>query len=193
MSNRDRDAAYNDAAEVVPKAIEEWARNNVRTAWPGFIRGYDAPTMRARVQPAIRSMFQRRGQSPECQDRASIFNVPVHWSAAGGFASHMPAQPGDHCWIMFSMRGMDEFKRTLEMADPPPMVQMAQKDAVAYCYRAEPINWVATDGAVIQHEGGNSSIVIRENQIVLNVGGATIDITDGRVVITTSAGVATFP
>ena len=186
MTNRDLDATYNSPAEAVPLAIAEWARNNVRTAWPGFIRGYDARTMRARVQPAIRTMVQR--EAVEVMDRASIFNVPVLWMAAGGFASHMPASPGDHCWIMYSMRGMDEFKRTLAMADPPPMVQMGQKDAVAIPYRALPINWVATDGAVIQHESGSSSIVIRQNSITLNVGGSTLTLENAGMTLVTPSG-----
>ena len=139
VSNRDPEATYNAPAQSIPFAIAEWVRQNLRVHLPGLVRAYDARTMRARVQPALRALVSQPDGSTEPMDRAPIYDVPVQWPGSGGFVFHCDLQPGDPVWLKFSERGIGEFKRTLELADPPPMVMFETRDAVAYPYRAEEI------------------------------------------------------
>ena len=139
MSNRDPEATYSGPTQGILFAIQEWVRQNLRTAVPGIVRAYDASTMRARVQPALRAIVSQPDGTNEAMDRASIYDVPVVWPGGGGFVFHCDLDPGDTVWLMFSERGLAEFKRTLELANPPPMVMFQTVDAVAHPYRSAEI------------------------------------------------------
>ena len=159
-------------------ALDEWARQHLHTAMPGLVRAYDARTLRARVQPALNAMIAMPDGSTEAQERVSIYDVPVQWPGGGGFVFHCDLNPGDQVWLMFSERGLGEFKRTLTIADPPPLVMFATRDAVAYPYRAAPIAPVegVTGGALraITPSGAGP---------VSSVVGATLQSADGAVYI----------
>ena len=174
MSNRDTEATYNGPAQAIPFAIAEWVRQNLRTSIPGLVRAYDARTMRARVQPALNAIVSQPDGSTEAMERAPIYDVPVQWPGGGGFVFHCDLNAGDPVWLLFSERGIGEFKRTLELADPPAMVMFETRDAVAYPYRA----------AEIEPVGGTTGGDIRDvtptaSGPVTSVVGATMQAADG--------------
>ena len=178
MSNRDPEATYNGPTQAIPFAIEEWVRQNLRTAVPGIVRAYDADTMRARVQPALRAIVSQPDGSTEAMDRASIYDVPVTWPGGGGFVFHCNLDPGDTVWLMFSERGIAEFKRSLELADPPPMVMFQARDAVALPWRAVAITPAETEGAVIQSGDGAVYVSVRDDRIRVHKGAQDVTVDD---------------
>ena len=184
MSNRDPEATYHGPTQAIAFYVEEWARQNIRTAVPGIVRAYDATTMRARVQPALRAIVSQPDGTDEAMDRASIMDVPVTWIGAGGFVSHMPLTAGDTVWLMFSERGIAEFKRTLGMADPPPMVMFQARDAVALPWRTAAITPV--DGATIQTADGSVYVAVEAARVTAKAPNVVLD---GDVQITGSLAV----
>lgn len=184
MSNRDSQATYNGPVQTIEFAIQEWARQNIRTAVPGIVRHYDAGTMRARVQPALRAIVSQPDGTDEAMDRASIMDVPVTWQGAGGFVSHFPMAAGDTVWLMFSERGISEFKRTLALADPPPMVMFQARDAVALPWRTAAITPV--DGATIQTADGSVYVAVEAARVTAKAPNVVLD---GDVQITGSLAV----
>ena len=181
MSNRDPEATYNGPTQAIAFYVEEWARQNIRTAVPGIVRAYDASTMRARVQPALRAIVAQPDGTDEAMDRASIMDVPVTWQGAGGFVAHFPMAAGDTVWLMFSERGISEFKRTLTMADPPAMVMFQARDAVALPWRTEAITPV--DGATIQTADGSVFVSVEAAKVTAKAPNVVLD---GDVQITGS-------
>ena len=178
MSNRDPQATYSGPTQAIIFAIEEWVRLNLRTAMPGIVRAYDARTMRARVQPALRAIVSQPDGSTEAMDRAPIYDVPVTWPGGGGYVFHCNLDAGDTVWLMFSERGLAEFKRTIELADPPPMVMFESRDAVAQPYRAAEI--VPAEGVT----GGDiRDVTPTGSGEITSVEGATLQSTDGAVYI----------
>ena len=106
---------------------------------------------------------------------------------------------------MFSERGIGEFKRTLELADPPPMVMFETRDAVAYPYRAAeivPVGGTTAEGhirdvtptasgeltravgATIQTADGTTFAQVADDEIKLQVGNKVLSITDSGFAFT---------
>ena len=192
MSNRDPEATYDDPVQAITFAIQEWVRQNLRTAVPGIIRAYDARTMRARVQPALNAIVAMPGEPDEPMERAPIYDVPVVWPGCAAGVIHASLVDGDTVWLMFSERGMAQFKQTLTLADPPPMVMFATCDAVALPWRAAPVqpvegavagdlsgitptsagSRVAMPGLTLQSADGSAYVSIRGDSVV--IGGASV-------------------
>ena len=180
LSNRDPEATYSDPVQSIEFAIREWVRSNVRTAVPGIVRAYDARTMRARVQPALRAIVAMPEGPDEGMDRAPIFDVPVIWPGGGGYLFHCPLNPGDTVWMMFSERGITEFKNSLELADPPAMVMFATCDAVVMPWRAAEI---APAEGHIGIAGEISEVTPTSEGEITSAEGATIQSDNGAIFV----------
>ena len=178
MSNRDPQATYSGPTQAILFAIQEWVRLNLRTAMPGIVRAYDAETMRARVQPALRAIVSQPDGTNEAMDRASIYDVPVTWPGGGGYVFHSNLDAGDTVWLMFSERGLAEFKRTLTLADPPPMVMFESRDAVALPWRTAAITPAETEGAVLQSADGAVYVSVRDDRVRVRKGAQDVTVQD---------------
>ena len=99
MTNRDPDAPYTRPVDAIPFAIDHALRFKIHTSMPGIIVEYDAPTRRAFVRPALRTIYGT-GDAP--REKPVIINVTVVHPAAGGWNVHMPLQP-ENAVILLSL------------------------------------------------------------------------------------------
>ena len=82
---------------------------SINTSIPGVIETYSSTTKRARVRPVIQ--FTTRGRTP--RNSVPIVDVPVLMPFMGGWGTMLPVKPGDHVQLLFSQRGIANFKRQM--------------------------------------------------------------------------------
>ena len=156
MTNRNPDRTYQNLSDVLEFCFAREIRD-VYTSIPGEIVSY--ANGRASVQPTIRVLLT----DGSVRDRPVLSDVPVMHPAGGGYKIHVPLVAGDPVWLLFSMRGIEHWKRTMGMSDPGASV-MGLDAAVAIPAPARTVT--ARDGLVI--EGENSYIQINGDEITLS-------------------------
>ena len=184
MSNRNPESRNERPEQVIPWAIEQWVRGNVHTSMPGLVRSYDPATKRARVQPAIRTRLRGTPADPEPRviDKQPIVDVPVQQTATGGHMVHHGVGPGDVVLLLFSERGLDQFKAAWgSLADPAIGAYFDMRDAVAVLWGVEDIAPVRSTGWLIQNRSGNSYLSLDGN-ITRLVAGSTSIVMDGTTI-----------
>lgn len=93
----------------IKSAIQE-----LHTCIPGIIDEFDPVTQFVKVNPAIKRIKQ---DDTEIQI-PPIINAPVYFMRAGGFSITHPIKKGDECWIHFSERSLDSWKKFGEIRRP---------------------------------------------------------------------------
>ena len=126
MSNMNPDLDYSNLALSLRFAIRQ-SLKDVYTCMPGVVQQYDPHTRRAVVRGALR-IVTTDGREIE---RVAIRNVPVVFPSGGGFALTFPLRPGDPVLLVYSQRGLSEFKRTLDVSAPDVDGFFSEKDAIA--------------------------------------------------------------
>ena len=102
------------------------------TCLPGVVRGFDATATRARVQPLPDRMVSGEGQP-----HPIVLDVPVIYPAGGGYSVTFPLAEGDAVLLLFSQRGLSDFKdrlarnEGLERVRPDMNVYFRVQDAIA--------------------------------------------------------------
>ena len=184
-----RERQPNDsAARVIPKAIER-ALKGINTAMPGEVISYDADTRRANVRGSIQLLMV----DGTTVDRPVIANAPVVFPMSGTFAMTWPLHAGDPVLLVFSQRGIGNWKR--EHAQSPPAVDslLSERDAMVIpgfgpSGMHEPdIRIVATDDSLTVQRADAERIRFASDGITIESAG-TVSVTGGNVSI---AGTAT--
>lgn len=195
MSNRDPDARYERSEQSIPWMIQQWVRLNVHTCGLGLVREYDPASKRARVQPALRTIFND-GSPPA--DKPPILDIPLRQPGTGGYLMHQEIAAGDVALLLFSQRGIEAFKAQWgEISDPGKGCYFAMRDALAIPWGREDIEpvrstgWIvqgadgaaylSLDGDTIRIITGESMVIARPASIRLERGGGSIEITDGGI------------
>lgn len=105
----------------------DWLRKNINTSMPGVVKAFDPARSMAVVQPAIKVRLQDDTE----RELPDILDVPVVYPAGGGYAITFPVRVGDPVLMLFSQRGLTEWKRTLDVASADRGVFHSMGDAVA--------------------------------------------------------------
>lgn len=105
----------------------EWLQKQINTCIPGKVVSFDAATARAVVQPTI----QVRLRSGATSDLPQIHDVPVVYPAGGGYSITFPLVEDDPVLLVFSQRGMTQWKSSMDTAEPDVGVFHALNDAIA--------------------------------------------------------------
>lgn len=127
-----QDSTGESLAEAVGTSISTSLRH-ANFCLPGVVDSFDPATGRADVQPALDQITSIGDAMP----RPIIFDVPVVYPRGGGFSLTFPLAPDDPVLLVFSQRGLTEFKERLATGTstarslPDSRVFFALKDAVA--------------------------------------------------------------
>ena len=151
MSTRDPDIRDERLSQLLNFHSLSWTKANLHTSIPGIVQEYTAATKRAKVQIALRLLMT----DGETMPRPVILNVPVVHPSGGGWIIHLPLQADDAVLLVFSERGIQAFKETFGISDPPRHAFFQERDAVAIPgFGALSITPVSTTGLVAQNEEG---------------------------------------
>lgn len=131
----------------------------VHTGTPGKIVAYDHTTQKATVQPIPRGAYRDDDGEVRRYDFPAIANVPVMFPSASGYAITFPITIGDHGWLEFGERSIDEWLATGEgTTEPLDLRRHDLSDAVFYPGTRSFANAIAAAGidvAALVVEGAN--------------------------------------
>ncbi len=113
-------------AQAIRFAIRQ-SLKDLYTCMPGIVESYDAETRRAVVKGALRVVTTNK----EEVEREAIHNVPVMFPSGGGFTMTFPLERGDPVLLLYSQRGLANWKKTLGVAAPDTIGFFSEKDAFA--------------------------------------------------------------
>ena len=126
MTSMNRDTDYANMAQSIRFAIRQ-SLKDLYTCMPGIVESYDAETRRAVVKGALKVVTTNKEEI----EREAIHNVPVVFPSGGGFAMTFPLEPGDAVLLLYSQRGLTNWKKTLGVAAPDIIGFFSEKDAFA--------------------------------------------------------------
>lgn len=90
----------------------------VYTQLPGRVESYDAATQTASIKIMIRTPLENLDGDITLEDLPVIQSVPVSFARGGQFFESFPLTPGDEGMCQFSMRDINEWRRTGQLVDP---------------------------------------------------------------------------
>ena len=121
-----RDTDYANMAQSIRFAIRQ-SLKDLYTCMPGIVESYDAETRRAVVKGALKVVTTKEEEI----EREAIHNVPVVFPSGGGFAMTFPLEQGDPVLLVYSQRGLANWKKTFGVAAPDVFGFLSEKDAIA--------------------------------------------------------------
>lgn len=181
MSNLNREA-FSDALTTAMRFVfRQWAKHELHTAAPGVVESYDANTRRARIVPGLRMV--RTGEAPgtegEAVDKAVAVNVPVLWPGGSGGLIVFPLAEGDSGLILFSERGITEFKRTEALSVPDAGRFFDESDAMFLpCGFGATQTTPAAEGATFQTPDARTHIEVHADRVQIRRGVQYVTLTD---------------
>jgi hypothetical protein len=181
MSNLNNEVKYESITELLRFVFEQQFKG-IYTTLPGIIKSYNPTTKRAAVQPALTRVLTNGEELP----LPVVQNVPVCFPTGGGFSILFPVAVGDTCIMLFSQRGIDNFKVTFEQERPDEGL-LDLNDAIAIMgFGPLTVTPASASGASLQSDDGANSIVVEngkitmtaENEIELNTPLLTVNATN---------------
>ena len=121
-----RDTDYANMAQSIRFAIRQ-SLKDLYTCMPGIVESYDAETRLAVVKGALNIVTTKEEEI----EREAIHNVPVMFPSGGGFAMTFPLEQGDPVLLVYSQRGLANWKKTFGVAAPDVFGFLSEKDAIA--------------------------------------------------------------
>ena len=189
-----REINWSSLTTMLDSVLRDWSKTSLHTAMPGLIDSYDAATRRARVRPALRLVMagEMPGEDGEAVERALAVNVPVMWMAGGGYSALLPLDPGDRGMLLFSERGMTEFKTTGALSTPDKSRYFSESDAVFMpCdFGIEVATPASETAAAIQTLDGVRSVLVDTDRVELRCGGTRVTATSSGIELNCSGTVA---
>lgn len=164
--------------KAVTTAVRSIAAQEIHTSIPGVIVDYNPETKRAEILPALRRIFNN--DNPP-QERAILLDVPVVQPGTGDFLVHYPIKTGDIMLVIFSERGIEEFKQTWELSDQTKGRSHSVNDAIAIPWGNKDINPAITDGVIIQSKDNKTALEIHDDRIHIRVGNSTMTFTESNI------------
>ena len=126
MTSMNRDTDYANMAQAIRFAIRQ-SLKDMYTCMPGIVESYDAETRRAVVKGALKVVTTKKEEI----EREAIHNVPVLFPSGGRSAFTFPLDPGDLVLLVYSQRGLANWKKTLDVTTPDIFGFFSEKDAIA--------------------------------------------------------------
>ena len=144
----------------------------VNTALPGIVQSYDPDTRRASILPGVKTVMQD-GTSAS---KPMLHDVPVVMPSGGGYSLTLPLAEGDPVLVVFCQRGIGEFKKTLEEAEPTLAGLFPWGGAIAIAGIA-PLD--ATDrgeGVTMQHTESGARVSAGDGMVKVSAGGTDVEV-----------------
>lgn len=145
------------------KAMIKDRMDEIHTALPARIEGYNAKTMYAKI-----TLLNKKELEGEHVQIPLIIEVPVAHLNAGGFVIRPPYKKGDIVQVIFNERALDKLLITGESEEPKLTRKFSYDDAVVVKglkLEGEPdLNSDYTEDLLIENMDGNSRIVLMANE-----------------------------
>ena len=178
MSNLKNELSYENFEQSIDFIFEENVKK-LYTSLPGIIQSYDLNTKRAKVLPAIKRLFTDNST----RSLPVIIDVPIITPSGGGYLISMPLKKGDTVLLIFSQRGITNFKKQYQEALPTDSL-LDLHDAIGISgFGTINITPASSDGLSIQTDNGDNAIIVEDDKVVIKKGNNSIELTDDIITI----------
>ena len=185
MSNRNTDTKYRENIESMEFVLQQF-RKTIYTALPATIESYDAETKRAKLVPAIKSISTDNKSSP----LPALVDVPVIFPASGAFTMHFPLAAGDAVLVVFSQRGIQNFKQDYQSSNPTNENVVDYDSPIAIAgFGAISFTPAETNSASLQTNDGKNAVIIGESDVSLKLDKNSVTVSSSDIKL--SVGTAT--
>ena len=184
MSNLNPDASYRGPVQAITRFLEGRLMD-VHTISVGIVQDFDGAKRRASIQPALDNVKT----SGETVQKPLLLDVPVLTHQTKRWLIGLPLEAGDTVLLVYSERGIERFKRTLQRGAPEAGVMHAEKDAIAIPGFG-PVGTVtlATEpGVTVQSVDGETAVFLEDEKITAKVTDTTVIVEDAKVTVKASA------
>jgi hypothetical protein len=176
MSNINNEQNYESFSESIEFILDQF-KKTLNTSLPGVVQSYDHNTKRAVILPAIKRLFTDNTS----QSLPLLVDVPVIFPSAGGYTVTMPITKGDGVVLLFSQRGLTNFKKQFDEAMPTDSL-LAIHDAVAIVgFGALSITPSSSSGCTMQNNDGTNAVIIESSKVEVKKGNNTLVIDDSQM------------
>lgn len=175
-----------EIAEVLRNAIED-RLFDLQTALPGIIVSYNPANQRAVVKVGVK----RKYPDGTLTEYPVLEDVPVQFPKGGSFSFTWPVKADDECFLVFSARSIEVWKRDGGVQTPIDGRKFHLSDAIALIgvsSLSKKIAGAASDKARIVN--GTTSVELAEDgKTTVKSGGATMEmLANGEVKISNGGG-----
>lgn len=181
MSNINREQPRDNLTSLLRFYFHQWAKSALHTSRPGLIETFDAETRRARVKPALRMVLtgDAPGEDGDALEPSPWVNVPVIFPSGGGVSLQFPIAEGDPVLLIFSERGLTQFKETFELSTPDKTRFFDASDAIAIpSFGTLSITPASTEGAALQSDDGETFVEVTPERVKVKRGDQELELTD---------------
>lgn len=166
MSNLNDEQQYETITEALAFIFDQRFKG-IYTCLPGVIVSYDQSTKRAAVQPALRRILTDGTE----ESLPIVQNVPVCFPTGGGFSLLFPVTAGDTCILLFSQRGIQNFKETYT-EEAPDEGLLDLNDAIAIMgFGPLSVTPASASGASLQSDDGADTVTVEPGKITITTTG----------------------
>jgi hypothetical protein len=177
VSNLNNEVEYRSFGQALDFVFTQQFKK-LHTCLPGIIQSYNQSTKRAQVLPAIERTFT----NGDSQALPILVDVPVIFPSGGGFTVTMPMKKGDGVLILFSQRGITNFKKSFSQSLPDKDSLLSLKDAIAIAgFGAINITPSSSSGATVQSEDGQNAVIVEDGKVEVKKGINTLTIDDTQM------------
>jgi len=188
MSNLNTDTKYRNNVETIEVVLQQF-RKTIYTALPATIESYNAETKRAKLLPAINSI------STDNQSSALpvLVDVPVIFPASGAFTMHFPLAAGDAVLVVFSQRGIQNFKQDYKRSNPTNENILDYDSPIAIAgFGAISFTPAETNSASLQTNDGKNAVVIGESDVSLKLDNNSVKISSSDIKLSVGSATVTL-
>lgn len=169
MSNFNEESRFENLTEALSFIFEQQMKG-IYTCLPGVVVSYNAATKRAKITPAIKRLLT----TGEALDLPDVVDVPICFPTGGGFSLLFPVKAGDACLLMFSQRGIENFKLTYA-AEKPDEGLFALNDAIAIMgFGPLSLTPASATGASLQSDDGANFVTVESGKVTIETTGEVI-------------------
>lgn len=177
MSNLRNEQNYETIEEMLDFIFEQQFKK-IYTSIPAIVESYNSSTKRANVVPALNRVYT----DGSIKSLPVIIDVPVIFPSGGGFTITMPITKGDSVLLVFSQRGLTNFKKTFTQSTPDDDSLLSLKDAVAISgFGALNITPSSSTGATIQGNDGENAVIVESGKVEVKKSSNTLTIDDSQM------------
>ncbi len=188
MSNRNTDTKYRENVESMEFVLQQF-RKTIYTALPATIESYNTKTKRAKLVPAIKSISTDNKSSL----LPVLVNVPVIFPASGAFTMHFPLAAGDAVLVVFSQRGIQNFKQDYQRSNPTNENVLDYDSPIAIAgFGAISFTPAETNSASLQTNDGKNAVIIGESEVSLKLDNNSVTVSSSDIKLSVGSATATL-
>lgn len=165
----DRRERFDDPQEALRNAMAGH-QAQIWTALPGIIQSFNAGSVTASVQPAIKGKITDQTGAVTTPNLPLLVDVPVVFQRGGGVSLTFPVAAGDECLVIFSSRCIDGWWQEGGIQPAVDARQHDLSDAFAivgpYSQKTK-IGGISTTGAQIRTDDGLTLIEVKGGGLTL--------------------------